>query len=94
VVTHALQLFSVTVVVFAGVLQGEGARRPAHDAGYRTGQGTRALAGRLDHADQLLPGRGLDPRVRVGVRQALDTDGAAALRGVTGVSWETTIRPS
>jgi hypothetical protein len=87
VVADALLLFGVaTVVVFAGVVQVEGARRPGYDAGYHTGSElVLGPGGWIMRINFFLVGAGL-LAFAAGVRQALDTDGAAALLGVTGIA--------
>ena len=86
-VADALLLFGVvTVVVFAGVVQVEGARRPGYDAGYHTGSElVLGPGGWIMRINFFLVGAGL-LAFAAGVRQALDTDGAAALLGVTGIA--------
>jgi hypothetical protein len=87
VVTDALLLFgAATVVVFAGVVQVEGARRPGYDARYHTGSELElGPGGWIMRTNFFLVGAGI-LAFAAGVRQALDTDGAAALLGVTGVA--------
>jgi hypothetical protein len=87
VVTDALLLFgAATVVVFATVVQVEGARRPGYDARYHTGSELElGPGGWLMRINFFLVGGGI-LAFAAGVRQALDSDGAAALLGVTGVA--------
>jgi len=87
VVTGALLLFgTATVVVFAAVVQVEGARRPGYDARYHTGSELElGRGGWIMRINFFLVGAGI-LAFAAGVRQALDTDGAAALLGVAGVA--------
>jgi hypothetical protein len=87
VVTDALLLLgAATVVVFATVVQVEGARRPGYDARYHTGSELElGPGGWLMRINFFLVGGGI-LAFAAGVRQALDSDGAAALLGVTGVA--------
>jgi hypothetical protein len=87
VVTDALLLFGVaTVVVFAAVMQVEGIRRPGYDARYHTGSELElGPGGWIMRMNFFLVGAGL-LAFAAGVRQALDTDGVAALLGVAGIA--------
>ena len=79
VVTDALLLSgAATVAAFAAVMQVEGARRPGYDARYHTGSELElGPGGWIMRMNFFLVGAGL-LAFAAGVRQALDTDSAAA----------------
>jgi hypothetical protein len=87
VVTDALLLSgAATVAAFAAVMQVEGARRPGYDARYHTGSELElGPGGWIIRMNFFLVGAGL-LAFAAGVRQALDTDSAAALLGVAGIA--------